>query len=104
MINDTNSYDDSWIKHFWRPAMAWQYLTVCLFDFIVFPLLTMAYFYVTKLQYVPWDPLTLKLSGFYHIAMAAIVGVSAYTRGQEKIQNIVNTAGSDDPIVPKSEK
>ena len=35
-----------------------------------------------------WDPLTLKESGFYHLAMAAIIGVAAWTRGQEKIQRI----------------
>ena len=86
---DTNSYEDSWIKHFWRPAMGWQYLVVCSCDFVVFPLLTMAYYYLTKTQYVPWEPMTLKLSGFYHLAMAAIIGTSAWTRGQEKIQRVI---------------
>lgn len=36
-----------------------------------------------------WDPLTLKESGFYHLAMAAIIGVAAWTRGQEKIKRIL---------------
>jgi hypothetical protein len=36
----------------------------------------------------PWDPITLKESGFYHLAMAAIIGVAAWTRGKEKIERI----------------
>jgi hypothetical protein len=75
--------EESWIKQYWRPAIAWQYLAVCIFDFIIFPATSM-HFLAQQ-----WDPLTLKESGFYHIAMAAIIGVSAYTRGQEKIKRIM---------------
>lgn len=74
--------EESWLKQYWRPAIAWQYLAVCIFDFIVFPA---AYMYFTK---QPYDPITLKEGGFYHLAMAAIIGVAAWTRGQEKIQRI----------------
>lgn len=68
--------------------MAYQYLVVCIFDFILFPLITMAYFYFTGGVYIPWFPLTLGESGFYHLAMGAVLGVSAWTRGQEKIKNL----------------
>ena len=74
--------EESWLKQYWRPAIAWQYLAVCIFDFIIFPA---AYMYFTK---QPYDPITLKEGGFYHLAMAAIIGVAAWTRGQEKIQRI----------------
>jgi hypothetical protein len=76
--------EESWLKQYWRPAVAWQYFAVCIFDFIVFPA---AYMYFVNQQ---WDPLTLKESGFYHLAMAAIIGVAAWTRGQEKIKRIIN--------------
>ena len=85
-----SQYDDTWIKHYWRPAIAWSYLLICLFDFIIFPSLSYAYAYYTKTPYVQWDPLTLKLSGFYHLSMGAIIGVSSWTRGQEKIQRLSN--------------
>ncbi len=74
---------ESWIKQYWRPAIAWQYFTVCVFDFIIFPA---AFMYFTK---QPWDPITLKEGGFYHLAMAAIIGVAAWTRGQEKITKLL---------------
>lgn len=76
--------EDSWIKQYWRPSIAWQYFAVCIFDFIIFPAAAM---YFTG---QPWNPLTLKEGGFYHMAMAAIIGVAAWTRGQEKIQRIIS--------------
>jgi hypothetical protein len=80
--------EDSWIKNYWRPAMAYQYLVVCLFDFVINPVLTMILAYSTHSQYIPWEPMTLKESGFYHLSMGAIIGVAAWTRGQEKIRNV----------------
>jgi K+ transporter len=76
--------EESWIKQYWRPAIAWQYFAVCIFDFIIFPA---TYMYFSQQQ---WNPITLKEGGFYHLAMAAIIGVAAWTRGQEKITKIMN--------------
>lgn len=61
--------------------MAFQYLVVCIADFLVFPILQALYDFYTNTPYTAWDPLTLKEGGFYHLAMGAIVGVSAYTKG-----------------------
>lgn len=72
--------------------MAWQYAAVCIFDFIVAPMLTMVYYHVSGGTYIPWIPLTLRESGFYHLSMAAIVGVSAWTRGQANIKKIEASA------------
>jgi hypothetical protein len=74
--------EESWIKQYWRPAIAYQYLAVCVFDFIIFPAV---YMYFSQQQ---WDPITLKEGGFYHLAMAAIIGVAAWTRGKEKITRL----------------
>jgi hypothetical protein len=79
---------ETWIKQYWRPFMAYQYLVVCVFDFIVAPLLTMALSKYLGTPYTPWDPLTLKESGYYHMAMGAVLGVAAWTRGQEKIKRL----------------
>ena len=53
--------EESWLKQYWRPAIAWQYFAVCVFDFIIFPA---AYMYFSR---EPWDPITLKEGGFYHL-------------------------------------
>ena len=84
---DKNS-EDMWMQNFWRPLMAVQYCAVCVFDFIIGPLLNGWYAVMTSHPYVQWDPLTLKATGFYHVAMATILGVASWTRGQEKIKRI----------------
>jgi hypothetical protein len=76
--------EESWIRTYWRPMMAWQYFAVCLCDFIIFPLVAMWFAKETG-QPWKWEPMTLKESGFYHIAMGLIIGVAAYTRGQENL-------------------
>jgi hypothetical protein len=77
--------DESWITRYWRPMMAWQYFTVCIFDFIIFPLIAFHYAKETGNEF-KWDPMTLKDSGFYHMTMGVVIGVSAWTRGQENLE------------------
>lgn len=84
---------EHWIKAYWRPAMAWSYAVICLFDFLVAPIMVMSFNYLVKGDYVQWDPITLKESGFYHMAMMAILGVAAWTRGLEKIKKTNSEEG-----------
>lgn len=82
--------DEHWMKHFWRPAMGWLYMLICFCDFIVFPIIAMFMPVFLKglgvqLQYVPWQSLTLSNGGLIHLAFGAILGITSYTRGQEKL-------------------
>lgn len=74
------------VKGMWRPALAWSYVAACTFDFIIGPIATMAFFTITGQQYTPWTPLTLEGGGLYHLAMGAVLGVTSWSRGQEKIK------------------
>ncbi len=96
--------ENSWIKHYWRPMMAYQYLAVCIADFIVFPLATMILSYFNGQTYMQWDPITLKESGFYHLSMGAIIGVAAWTRGQEKIRNLYSGVESESNTTTQAPK
>lgn len=80
--------ESKWFKKYWRPAAAWQYILVCLFDFIIGPTITIIFFHSTGQDYVQWVPLTLQSGGFYHIAMGAILGIYAWSRGQEKLKYV----------------
>lgn len=73
--------------------MAWQYLAVCLFDFLFAPIITGWYAWFAEIPYQAWKPITLGEGGFYHMAMGAIVGVTAWARGREKVAKI--SANSD---------
>lgn len=79
---------DNWLQNYWRPMMGWQYMVTCTFDFIIFPIL----FALVQVLFggkvdQQWVPITLGGAGLYHLAMGAILGVTAWSRGQEKISS-----------------
>ena len=103
-------------KKFWRPIAAYIYLAICVFDFVGAPLwiehanqtVNTAAFAEIRLfedkevqmkaiEHIElgnrsWEPLTLMGGGLFHLAFGAILGVAAFTRGQEKVAAI-NTVG-----------
>jgi hypothetical protein len=81
--------EPSWIRSRWRPAMAIVYMAIILFDFIVAPIFwSLIQYYGGGDIITQWAPLTLSSGGLFHAAMGAVLGVSAFTRGQEKIERI----------------
>jgi len=85
--------EEHWVKSYWRPAMGWLYMLICLVDFVIFPALTMVLPAILKgfgitVAYTAWQSLSLQNGGFIHIAMAAILGVAAWTRGNEKVAKV----------------
>lgn len=82
--------EEHWIKAYWRPSMGWLYMAICLFDFILFPAISIFLPVIMKIfgivaPYKEWQSLTLSNGGLIHLAFGAILGVSAWSRGQEKI-------------------
>ena len=81
---------EHWVKAYWRPAMGWLYMLICLCDFVVFPAVAMflpVFFKGLGVQmvYTAWVSLTLSNGGLIHMAFGAILGVAAYGRTQEKV-------------------
>ena len=77
---------EDWMNSKWRPMMGWMYMCVCFMDFVGFPVLW------SLLQALDhgtvssqWQPLTLQGAGLFHLAMGAVIGISAYGRTQEKL-------------------
>lgn len=79
--------NEHWIAKYWRPAAAWVYLVINIFDFIIAPLVNIYYFGPSG-KYIQWIPLTLMGAGTFHLAFGAILGVSAWSRGQEKMARV----------------
>lgn len=84
--------DEHWLKAYWRPAMGWLYMLICFMDFVAFPALTMFLPALLKgfgqnIQYTAWQSLSLSNGGLIHIAFGAILGVAAWSRGQEKMNS-----------------
>jgi hypothetical protein len=85
---------ESWLKSYWRPLMGYLYMIICFVDFVLFPAVTMIMPVFYKLiaglsiDYSAWESLTLQNGGMVHLAFGAILGIAAWTRGQEKISKI----------------
>lgn len=107
----TKKEKENWINNRWRPMMGWMYFVVCITDFILFPVLWALLKASIGEPVTAWDPLTLQGAGLFHVAMGAILGVTAWSRGREKIMgvsgeipelNTTSTAGPVQPVATKS--
>jgi hypothetical protein len=89
---ETLKKEEDWMQKKWRPMMALMYMCVCAFDFIIFPIMfTIVQFWETQSAndaFRQWQPITLLGGGLFHLAMGAVLGVSAWSRGQEKIAGV----------------
>ena len=91
MTQDAKSNDD-WMKTKWRPMMGWVYMSTCTFDFVIAPIL----WSILQADFAgqvtsQWTPLTLQGAGLYHVAMGAVLGLTAFGRTQEKISGTAGT-------------
>ena len=77
---------EDWMNSKWRPMMGWMYMLVCFMDFVGFPVLwSLLQAYSNGAVNSQWQPLTLQGAGLFHLAMGAVIGISAYGRTQEKL-------------------
>jgi hypothetical protein len=92
-----NTRHNDWVNNRWRPMMGWVYMATCVFDFIIAPIAWPILFAGLGLPVVPWLPITLQGAGLYHMSMGAILGVTAWTKGQEKISSMNLSMNYADP-------
>jgi hypothetical protein len=91
---------EDWMNSKWRPAMGWLYMSVCAFDFVLFPILWSLVQALHGGQVTnQWQPLTLQGAGLFHVAMGAVLGLAAYGRTQEKVAG-ANNGGLQLPSGP----
>jgi hypothetical protein len=92
---------DDWMNTKWRPAMGWMYMGVCIFDFVLAPVLwAVIQFWETQAAndaFRQWQPMTLQGAGLFHMAMGAVLGLAAWGRTQEKLNG---TSSNNVPEVP----
>ena len=96
--------EEDWMTKKWRPMMAIMYMTCCICDFALFPILfTIVQFWEIQAAndaFRQWVPITLQGGGLFHVAMGAVLGVSAYGRTQEKLGAATNASTSvDTPVL-----
>lgn len=108
-VEEVKKPEEDWMTKKWRPMMALMYMTCCLFDFALFPIMfTVVQFWEVQAAndaFRQWVPITLQGGGLFHVAMGAVLGVSAYGRTQEKVAGASNVStsipsGSPTPSLP----
>lgn len=77
-------YSD-WFNRRWRPAAAWVYMAICILDFAIFPIFLGILQSHQGVLISQWVPMTLQGGGLFHVSFGAILGVSAWSRGREKM-------------------
>ena len=82
--------NDEWMQRTWRPAVGVTYIVINVFDFIIFPILWSIFGAISNGELTPWQPLTLEATGLFHLSFGAILGVAAWSRGQEKMYGVDN--------------
>ena len=90
---------EDWINKKWRPAMGWMYMAVCITDFVIFPILwSLLQLYGQGEVRSQWNPITLSGAGLFHMAMGAVLGIAAWSRGQEKMTMSQTSSSYAPPI------
>jgi hypothetical protein len=86
--------NESWIHTHWRPGMAWLYMAICAFDFLIAPVITI----ILKSKGIDievWKPITLAEGGLIHLSFGAICGITAFGRTREKL-NVASTETTEE--------
>ena len=90
-LSESDKKKEDWMNSKWRPMMGWMYMVVCMFDFVIAPVL----WSIVQALYkggvnVQWQPLTLQGAGLFHLAMGGVLGVAAFGRTKEKLEGANN--------------
>jgi uncharacterized membrane protein YdfJ with MMPL/SSD domain len=91
---------EDWMNTKWRPMMGWLYMATCTMDFVVFPILWSLLQTTQGNLITQWQPLTLQGAGLYHLAMGAVLGLTAFGRTQEKIAGVNNSSATVNNFAP----
>ena len=95
-IQTNGTTKEDWMSKKWRPMMGWVYMSTCTFDFVIAPILWSLLQAMTGGQVTSqWMPLTLQGAGLYHVAMGAVLGLTAFGRTQEKIAGATQISTSN---------
>ena len=95
-IQTNGGAKEDWMSKKWRPMMGWVYMSTCTFDFVIAPILwSILQAYSGGAVTSQWMPLTLQGAGLYHVAMGAVLGLTAFGRTQEKIAGATQISTSN---------
>jgi hypothetical protein len=100
-MSESDKKKEDWMNAKWRPMMGWMFMLVCTMDFVMFPILwSLVQVIGGGRVETQWQPITLQGAGLFHMAMGAIIGISAFGRTQEKLAGANNGGAVGTTYVP----
>lgn len=71
----------NFMDRIWRPSMAIVYMLICLFDFMIGPIVYNILQFLNPGQHLDmWQAVTLQGGGLFHLSMGAILGIAAFNK------------------------
>ena len=102
-LSESEKKKEDWMNSKWRPMMGWMYMGVCMFDFVLAPVMwSLLQSLSNGAIGTQWQPLTLQGAGLFHIAMGAVLGIAAMGRTQEKLAGANNGGITNTPSMPST--
>ena len=69
----------------WKPAFAVTYMLICLFDFIIGPVIYNVLQFLNPGQHLDmWQAVTLQGGGLFHMSAGAILGIAAFNKDKKE--------------------
>ena len=70
----------------WRTWLAYAYVAICLYDFMIGPIIfNFLQYYNPGQDVTAYTAITLQGGGLFHLSMGAVLGISAHGKTQEQI-------------------
>lgn len=77
-----------WLDRYWRTAMAYTYLMICMYDFVLGPIVFNILEYLNPDNAIThYESVTLQSGGFIHMTFGAILGIASHGRNKVQLQN-----------------
>lgn len=87
MARKPKQYKEPLYKQLWRPMIAYAFIVIILFDFVIAPLIVLGMI-KAGFTLALWHSLTLDSNGFFYLSIGAILGAATWTRGREKEERL----------------
>lgn len=100
IMSEAEKKKEDWMNAKWRPMMSWVYMGTCICDFVIFPIGWSLLQAQLNTPVTQWEPLTLQGAGLYHLAMGAVLGLTAWGRTQEKLNGAGGFPLQPQPFAP----
>lgn len=75
------------LEHLWKPVLAFAFILIILFDFIIAPSIVLGMI-KAGIHVAMWTPLTMDGAGTFYISIGVILGATTWQSGRATIERV----------------